>query len=149
MKTSIELRRKPQAAGSKHAGAALIVSLVLLLALTVLGVSTMSTAMMEVAMTGSAQFQQDAFQMAEDAIEIAIANRNYSTREDRTVAWLGDPDYDRGASITYQGNTAVPDAAYSFGAFEAFHFDIVATGKGPRNATSVHTQSFYVVGQAL
>ena len=134
---------------SQQVGATLIITLVLLLALTVLGISTMSTATMEVAMAGNVQFQQDAFQLAEDAIEIAIATRNYATGEDRHVPWLGDPDYDRASVISYQGSSTVPDAAYSFGAFEAFHFEVVATGKAPRNGTSVHTQGFYVVGQAL
>jgi hypothetical protein len=34
----------------------------------------------------------------------------------------------------------------SNGSVQAFHFDIVSVGKGPRNASSTHTQSFYQVG---
>jgi hypothetical protein len=32
------------------------------------------------------------------------------------------------------------------GTVQAFHFDIVSIGTGPRNARSTHNQSFYVVG---
>ncbi len=46
-------------------------------------------------------------------------------------------------------NTDVPDAAFSVGEIEAFHFDITSVGRGPRNAKSAHTQSFYVVGRAF
>ena len=123
--------------------------LVLLLVLTVLGVSGMNTATMEVTMAGNLQFQQDAFQLAEDAIDIAIAQRNYTTDANLTVDWIGDPNRDRRSITTYIGNTSVPDAAFSAEIYDAFHFDVTSVGRGPRNATATHTQSFYVVGQAL
>ena len=137
------------ASRARQAGATLIVGLVLLLVLTVLGVSGMNTATMEVTMAGNLQFQQDAFQMAEDAIDIALAQRNYTTDDIRTVDWTGDPDRDRRSVTTYIGNTSVPDDAFSAEIYDAFHFDVTSVGRGPRNATATHTQSFYVVGQAL
>jgi Tfp pilus assembly protein PilX len=133
----------------RHAqtGATLIVGLVLLLVLTVVGVSGMNTATMEITMAANTQFQQDAFQQAEDGIDIAIGTRAYSTDATRTVNWLGVPDYDRRAVTTYRINT---DAwGSSSGELAAFHFDIQSVGRGPRNASSQHTQSFYVVGRAL
>ena len=51
----------------RQAGATLIVGLVLLLVLTVVGVSGMNMATMEITMAGNTQFRQDAFQAAEDA----------------------------------------------------------------------------------
>jgi type IV pilus assembly protein PilX len=141
------VNRQPAFRGSQ-AGATLIVGLVLLLVLTVLGVSGMNTATMEVTMAGNLQFQQDAFQMAEDGIDIALAQRNYTTDADRTIPWIGDPNRDRNSVARYVGNTSVPDAAFSV-EYEAFHFDVTSVGRGPRNATSTHTQSFYVIGQAL
>jgi Tfp pilus assembly protein PilX len=128
-------------------GATLIVGLVLLLVLTIVGVSGMNMATLEVQMAANTQYQQDAFQLAESAIDIAIGTRQYSTDGPRVVDWLGDPDYDRRAVTTYRMNTAVFGS--SVGELEAFHFDVRAVGRGPRNATSVHTQSFYVVGRAL
>ncbi len=133
-------------------GATLVVGLVLLLVLTVLGVSGMNTATMEVTMASNTQFQQDAFQEAEDGIDIAIAQKNYTTVAPTVLAWLGDPDYDRQSITTFAATTPVPDLAFSMGtstgSVQAFHFDILSVGRGPRNATSTHHQSFYVVGPA-
>jgi type IV pilus assembly protein PilX len=130
-------------------GATLIVCLVLLLVLTVVGVSGMNTATMEVAMAANTQFQQDAFQLAEDGIEMAIGTREYATDAPRTIDWLdnANADYDRRAVTTYRMNTPAPGS--SVGELEAFHFDTTSVGHGPRNALSQHTQSFYVIGRAL
>ncbi len=143
-------RSSPQnwtAPRNAQTGATLIVGLVLLLVLTVVGVSGMNTATMEIAMAANTQFQQDAFQLAEDGIDIAIGTRAYSTDAPRTVNWLGNIDYDRRAVTTYRMNTS--SFGSSTGELDAFHFDITAVGRGPRNALSQHNQSFYVIGRAL
>jgi hypothetical protein len=77
---------------TRQTGATLIVGLVLLLVLTVLAVSGMNTATMEVTMAGNTQFQQDAFQMAEDGIDVVIGRREYATDADRTILIDGCPD---------------------------------------------------------
>lgn len=147
---SYTFSNRPQLPSAAHQrGATLIVGLVLLLVLTVVGVSGMNTATMEVQMAANTQFQQDAFQATEDAVDIVIGTRDYTTEEDRLLDLLGNPDFDRQAITRYRGNTDVPDAAFSADEIEAFHFDITAVGIGPRNAQSTHTQSFYVVGRAL
>jgi type IV pilus assembly protein PilX len=134
---------------ASQTGATLIVGLVLLLVLTVLGVSGMNTATMEITMAANTQFQQDAFQMTEDAIDIVLGNRSYTTSGPTTLNWLANPDFDRTAVVRYQWPTPVPAGrAFSLGVFSAYHFDIQAIGLGPRNARSEHTQSFYVVGLA-
>ena len=135
---------------ARQAGATLVVGLILLLVLTVVGVSGMNTATMEVTMAGNTQFQTDAFQAAEDGIDTVIAQRKYTTAGVTTLPPTGDPDYDRQAVTQFRVTTPVPDAAFSMGvstgSVQAFHFDIVSVGKGPRNASSTHTQSFYQVG---
>ena len=123
--------------------------LVLLLVLTVVGVSGMNTATMEINMAANTQFQQDAFQMTEDGVDEVLSARDYTTDTARSLDWSGDQDYDRHAVTTYRLNTDVPDAAFSSDEVEAFHFDIRSVGRGPRNAQSEHVQSFYVVGRAL
>jgi type IV pilus assembly protein PilX len=133
-------------------GATLIVGLVLLLVLTVVGVSGMNTATMEINMAANTQFQQDSFQLAEDGIDIAIGNRAYSTNlaDPRNIVnWLGTPGNDRRAVTRYQLGRNTPAPGSSAGELEAFHFDIQSVGVGPRNAQSEHNQSFYVVGRAL
>ncbi|MAF83782.1 MAG: pilus assembly PilX N-terminal domain-containing protein [Gammaproteobacteria bacterium] len=57
-------------------GAALITSLILLLVLTVLGVSTMSTATMEMRMAANDQFLENAFQLAETGLDTNLAQLN-------------------------------------------------------------------------
>jgi type IV pilus assembly protein PilX len=147
MNARLSLPDRLPAARNTQTGATLIVGLVLMLVLTVVGISGMNTATMEIAMAANTQFQQDAFQLGEDGIDIAIGTRAYSTDAPRTVNWLGNADFDRRAVTTYRMNTAAFGS--SAGELEAFHFDITSVGRGPRNALSTHTQSFYVVGRAL
>ncbi len=138
------------ASKSRQMGATLVVGLILLLVLTVVGVSGMNTATMEVTMAGNTQFQNDAFQMAEDGIDTVLAQRKFTTTGTSTLAPTGNADYDRQAVTRFVTTTPIPDAAFSMGvsngSVQAFHFDIVSVGKGPRNASSTHTQSFYQAG---
>jgi type IV pilus assembly protein PilX len=144
------------AARQSQRGAALIVGLILLMVLTVLGVSGMNTATLELTMTSNAQFHQDAFQSAETGIDIGIERRAFNTipgSPGNTIPLtpLGAGTYWTQANITPQDPTPVPDGGFSGGVgvpgtVQAFHFDIVAVGTGARNATSTHNQSFYVVG---
>jgi len=135
---------------SRQTGAALFVGLVLLLVMTVLGVSGMSTATLELAMAGNAQAQQQAFQAAETGIDIAISGGVFTTFESTTLPTISVGDGVVDVEMTFRQATGVPDTAFSLGvgtgAVQAFHFDVVATGQGPRGARSTHTQSFYVVG---
>ena len=135
-------------------GAVLVMGLVLLMVLTILGVSGMNTATLELAMAGNAQFHQEAFQAAETGINISIARRNFNTLAPAILPVTplgGGTAYRTQAVATYMGDTPIPSgAAFSIGmntgAVAAYHFDVVALGQGPRNAASTHTQSFYVVG---
>ncbi|HLF09945.1 MAG TPA: PilX N-terminal domain-containing pilus assembly protein [Gammaproteobacteria bacterium] len=150
MKTRMPAISLRGATRSAQTGATLVVGLVLLLVLTVLGVSGMNTATMEITMAGNTQFQQDAFQMAEDGIDVAIAQRNFNTLAPSVVAWVNNPAYDRQSVTTFQMNTPVPDLGFSMGvstgSVQAFHFDVISVGRATRNATATHNQSFYVVG---
>src|SRR5690606_13887069 len=58
--------------GCRARGAALVTGLVLLLVLTILGVAAMSTAALEIVIAGNAQFQHDAFALAENAVDTVI-----------------------------------------------------------------------------
>jgi type IV pilus assembly protein PilX len=134
-------------ARAHQTGATLIVGLVLLLVLTVVGVSGMNTATMEITMAANTQFQQDAFQQAEDGIDIMIANRMYHPDANRTLDLLGDPDYDRSAVSTPRDSVSNAFGS-SVGEIRAFHWDIQSVGQGPRNAISTHNQGFYTEGRA-
>jgi type IV pilus assembly protein PilX len=141
------------AARSRQQGAALIVGLVLLLVLTVIGISGMNTATMELAMANSAQMQSDAFQLAENAIDIALGTENYTTAGPRFVTLL-NTEFDRQAVTTYMDiNTAIPgevntDGEGVSGRMVAWHFETRAASRGPRVSTSAHVQGFFVRGRA-
>ena len=136
---------------TRQTGATLVIGLVLLLVLTVVGVSGMNTATMEVTMAGNTQFQNDAFQQAEDGIDLALGTHGFTTSMPTTIPWNGgNPDYNRQSVTTFVTTTPIPDGGFSMGvttgAVVAYHFDIVSVGKGPRNASSTHNQSFYQPG---
>ena len=136
---------------ARQRGAALVVGLVLMLVLTVLGISGMTTATLELTMAGNAQFHQDAFQAAETGIDIPIAERDFTTIAPTVLPLTAlGPYIDTRSTTTFEATTPVPNVAFSMGSstgsVQAFHFDIVSVGRGPRNAISTHHQSFYVVG---
>jgi len=150
MTQSLPFRARAAAPRSRQTGAALFVGLVLLLVMTVLGVSGMNTATLELTMAGNSQAQQQAFQAAETGIDIAISRGAFTTFEPMVLPTIAVGDGEVDVETTFQQSTGVPDAAFSLGVgrgtVQAFHFDVVASGRGPRGARSTHRQSFYVVG---
>ena len=148
-------RRLSRTRVSRHSqkGAALIVGLVLLLALTVIGVSGMNMSALELTMAGNMQAQEAAFQAAESGIDIPLGQGNYSTAGPQTLAWLnlGDASYRTQSVTDCMTTTPVPDGGFSMGTgsgtVQAWHFDIVSVGEQMnRGASATHNQSFYVVG---
>lgn len=152
-------RLVPSRSGSsslgRDRGAALVVGLILLLILTVLAISGMTTASLELQMAGNAQYQERAFQAADTGIERAIAQQVYSTATPTTVtATSADVTASEGdtfeAVVEFDnvgGVTSVPGGGYSLGTgLQAYHFVVTSRGESARGATSEHVQSFYVVG---
>jgi len=136
---------------SDQRGAILVVGLILLMVVTVLGISGMNTATLELTMAGNTQNHQEAFQAAETGIDISIAQRNFDTIVPATVPLRTlRTGLDTKAVSTFMQTTPVPGDAFSMGvstgSVQAYHFDVVAVGRAPRNATSTHNQSFYIVG---
>jgi type IV pilus assembly protein PilX len=137
----------------RQKGAALVVGLILLVILTILAVSGVFTSTMELRMVRNTQSQERAFQAAEVAIEDALANPVLSTSAVFTVDPPIDVPNSAGDEYSYTlqfvGQTPLGTGmtGYSIGsAFQAYHFQVDATGTGPDSAVSNHTQSFYVVG---
>ena len=134
----------------RERGAALAIALILMVVMTLLGVSGMNTATLELTMAGNAQNQQDAFQAAETGIDIAISQSGFSTAAAGTVLATPVGAGETEARIEFRQATPVPNLGFSMGVgsagVQAFHFDVTAVGRGPRGAVSTHVQSFYVVG---
>jgi type IV pilus assembly protein PilX len=160
-------------ASARQQGAALVVGLILLLVLTLLAISGMTTASLELQMAGNEQYQERAFQAADAGIEQAMATGVFNTNAQvgayNNVAAI-NPVADRGTGQQIvncpdagaadgqqceyfmrfdlqAGQTAVPGGGYSIGTgFEAYHFIIDSYGVADRGAMSEHRQSFYIVG---
>lgn len=158
----------------RQSGAALVVGLILLLVLTVLAISGMTTASLELQMAGNYQYQERAFQAADAGIEQAIDGGVYNTNVtlgnyDDPAAPEPEPVRGEGVQIANcpeaagagpagqceyfvrfdqnTGTTVVPGGGYSLGTgFQAYHFVVDSYGVSNRGAASEHQQSFYVVG---
>lgn len=130
-------------------GAALIVGLVLLLVLTLLAVSTMRTAALELLMAGNAQNRETAFRLAEAGIADAISRpvSGFPATDGWSTSFgpiaLANPDvrgsYD--ADISYLGVSTLPSyGMYSVSDYEFVAFQIDATGRSDRGARSLQSQ---------
>ena len=138
---------------ARQTGAVLVMGLVLLLVLTVLALSVIRTASLDVTMATNSRFSENAFQLAETAIDSSIVNGAPFNTATPYVIDLTDAPHDMGryqATTTYNEATAPPSGGFSIGvggtSFNAYHFDVVAVGRSDRDATATHRQSFYIVG---
>jgi type IV pilus assembly protein PilX len=147
-------------------GAALVVGLLLLLVLTVLAISGMNTASLELVMAGNTQYQQNAFQAAETGIERALVFGafNPSAGVERIPVASEDPDVPSDAepipgtderdafiaSITPQLSGTPQPAMWgsSWDSFSTYHFEIQSTGTSVRNAVAVNLQGLAVISPA-
>ncbi|MCG8436108.1 MAG: pilus assembly PilX N-terminal domain-containing protein [Gammaproteobacteria bacterium] len=134
----------------KQQGAALMVGLILLLVMTVLGVSGMGMARLEILMAGNMQFGQLAFQAAESGIEGQIGAAGFSTtlnnNRPMTFSYLGGASTAT-TNIRYVTTGTVPAGGFSIGSsVAAYHFEITSSGAATRGARSDHRQGFYIVG---
>ena len=135
----------------RQRGAALVVGMILLLVLTVLAISGMNTATLELQMAGNAQYGQNAFQSAENGIERAMRVGNYTTAAATPLDSVPDHFKTMTTFNNDNGVTDVPEGGYSMGVgtgFKAYHFDVASTGTADRGASSTQNQSFYIKGQA-
>ena len=137
---------------ARQHGAALVIGLILLLVLTILAVSGVMTSRLELRMVGNTQLQERAFQAAEVAIEMAMANAPLSTSAPFTQPAVAMPNMagdQYSFQVQYAGQTAAGPGltGYSIGSgFTAFHFVANAGGTAPGNAQAQHVQGFYIVG---
>jgi type IV pilus assembly protein PilX len=149
MKTLINSRRQD--------GAALVVGLVLLVVITVLAISGMNTATTELAMARNDQNYENAFQAAETGLENALAQGTFNTLANTNLVYNINTNDSVTSTIVFEDSTLVPDKAFSLGVgsgIAAYHFNVIATaeskrdagGTTDRDASAIHSQSFYIVG---
>jgi type IV pilus assembly protein PilX len=137
--------RSLEFSGASQRGAALVVGLLLLLVLTLLAISGMNTATLELVMAGNTQYQQNAFQAAETGIEQAIRDAAFNpSAAAQTLAPTGGKFT---AVTTPQLGGAAQPAIFgsSWNSFSSFHFEIQSTGSSDRSATAVNRQGVAVI----
>ncbi len=138
-------------------GAALVVGLVLLVVITVLAISGMNTATTELAMARNDQNYENAFQAAETGLENALAQGTFNTLANTNLVNNKKTNDSVTSVIVFEDSTLVPDKAFSLGVgsgVAAYHFNVIATaeskrdagGTTDRDASAIHSQSFYIVG---
>ncbi len=133
-------------------GAALAIALVVLAAVSILGIAGTQTATLQLAMARNSVHRQAAFEAAASGIELALAAAPFPIMGTKTISrTFGQPGYSAVvANIEIQGVTPVPVHGFSIGTastgVRAYHFEIESIGTAPRNAESVQRQGFFVIG---
>jgi uncharacterized membrane protein len=138
---------------ARQRGASLVVGLVLLLVLSVLAISTMSSATFGLTMAGNAMYSENAFQMAETGIEVAMNSGPFSEVDlvlpETVVTDVdGEPVGTHQATVSFQQCTTAEGFSESIDpdSYRAYHFQIDSVGTSFRGAQSRNQQDFYLVG---
>lgn len=148
------------AAGER--GAALVVGLVLLMVLTVLAISAMRSATLDLTMAGNSQYRENAFQLAESGLEATIrsaavdaAPLDAAVNCPATARPWAEADLPWGAAVAvpalggryqvrlcFEGTTR--DMPGSSIGMRQLHYRIESRGRtDQRNAEAIHAQGFY------
>lgn len=149
----------PIASRRAQHGAALVVGMLLLLVLTLLAISGMNTASLELAMAGNMQYHENAFQAAETGVEQAMvlgtfnpgaAPQRLPETAGETVVIPNTAGNDAFvATITPQLNGLPLDALWgnSLEKFSTYHFEVQSNGQSVRNAVATTVQGVAVIAQ--
>lgn len=145
----------------RQTGATLVIALILLLVMTILGISTMSTAGMDIRMAANKRFAENAFQLAETGIETAIQQINAAgvppapgptnCPVSGTIA-LGPATTVPSLNGTFQSGTDFcgesPDysGASSLGKITQFHYRTDSQGVAQSGSSSLNRQGFFIRG---
>ena len=129
------------------------VGLVLLLVLTLLAVSTMRSAALEILMAGNAQNRENAFRLGEAAIADARAQAEAQAQAvdgwSLDVGPQGVPGIrgDYQATVRYLGSGVPYAGGFSRDDYEFNYFQVDATGRTDRGARSQQAQGLLRVGR--
>jgi len=135
----------------RQSGAALIVSLILLMVLTVLAISTMRTASLEMLMAGNAQYRESAFRLAQSGIDAVLQQGDPGVLSDCTAPAAGPgvalPDLGGryATTICYRGESITP--GNSFPLIPTYNYEVTSTGTtAQRDARSRLVQGYALTG---
>lgn len=147
-------RARPQVAGARlQEGAALVVSLILLVILTLMATSGMTTSILELRMAQGRQASLGAFQVAENAIATALECRLPASGEQvraddcAEVATAAQESYDFVVEAAPESAGLLPEGVSLGTDISAVAFTINASAQGTRGSEAEVTQGFYVLGK--
>lgn len=145
----------PIASKRAQGGAALVVGMLLLLVLTLLAISGMNTASLELSMAGNVQYRENAFRAAETGIEQALVLGNFNPSEptqrlpaevDETIPIPNTSDSFAATIEPSLGGAAQPALwGASWDAFSTYHFEVQSEGRSVRNAAATTVQGVAVI----
>ena len=131
---------------TRQAGAALVVGMILLLVLTLLAISGMNTASMDLAMAGNSQYQQNAFQASEDGVAQAIIFGVFNPAEPtENVVPQDGAEFTADIARQMDGQALPAIWGSSWDSFSTYHFEIQSIGQSARNAESTHVQGMAIL----
>lgn len=133
-------------------GATLIVALILLVALSLLAISSMNTATLDLIMTGNEQYRANALAAAEAGIQKALNCEDFNTNSttSKTGCQSSSDPYTYTITNINSGAVQASPTGYSQGSgqFGAVYFKITSTAKtsaSNRNATAQNIQEVFQV----
>lgn len=128
---------------SDQTGAALVVGLILLVALTLLALASMNTASLDLIMTGNEQYRSRVFAAAETGIEEAVNNAALFNTGGGATSSAGTTGTGEAYSYTVTPINGEFDPGggteSSYGTFKAIYFTVQSTGTSNRGK-AVNTQ---------
>lgn len=135
----------------QQTGAALIISLILLMVLTVLAVSTMRTASLGLLMAGNAQYRETAYQLAQSGIDAVMRRGDPGVLPDCTVP-AADPvvavpelNGRYATTMCYRGETFITPG-YS-ATLPTLNFEVASTGTTDQRDARVRlVQGYTIIG---
>ena len=137
---------------ARQRGAALVVGLLLLLVLTLLAISGMNTASLELVMAGNTQYHQNAFQAAEDGIARTIVSAELNPAGGTvgpTATELTDHETVTTTVTPQMSGQPLPAIwGTSWDSFSTYHFEIDSVGASARGARAQNTQAIAVISPA-
>lgn len=134
-------------------GAVLMITLIMLTMVTLLTTAAMRTARDQVVRAAGREFIDDADAAAEHGVALALRQSAFDTTRAVTLVAATTVNANRvSATVRYLGRTAaIPHSAWRAArhtGLAAYHFETIATARGPRRTEAIHRQQFFVVGLA-
>lgn len=151
MKGSMPDNTRSSATRSGQSGAALIVSLILLMVLTVLAISTMRGASLGLLMAGNVQYHENAYQLAQSGIEATLRRGDPGAGVGNCTAPVADPPVTV-AGLDGEYTTSICDRGVSFTPgdstrLKTYNFEVTSTGTTEqRGARSRLVQGYALSG---